>query len=57
MNFVVVFPQFGKAPDPSAETASLPQHGFARISRFEWAGTLVENEIEVSARFGKKKNY
>jgi hypothetical protein len=57
MNFVIVFPQFAKASDPSAETATLPQHGFARISKFKWNGTLVDSKSEVSVRFGKEKNF
>uniref|UniRef100_A0A1D1YKM3 glucose-6-phosphate 1-epimerase n=1 Tax=Anthurium amnicola TaxID=1678845 RepID=A0A1D1YKM3_9ARAE len=48
----VVFPQFAKAADPSAETAALPQHGLARISKFEWLGVSVDNESELSVRFG-----
>ncbi|RIA85433.1 galactose mutarotase-like domain-containing protein [Glomus cerebriforme] len=48
----LVFPQFGKASDSSVATAALPQHGFARISKFEWIGVSVDNESEVSVRFG-----
>lgn len=33
----LVFPVFGKAPDHAA-TAALPQHGFARTSRWEFLG-------------------
>ena len=33
----LVFPVFGKAPDHAA-TATLPQHGFARTSRWEFLG-------------------
>jgi len=33
----VVFPVFGKSPDHAA-TSTLPQHGFARISRWEFLG-------------------
>ncbi|PKC17581.1 galactose mutarotase-like protein [Rhizophagus irregularis] len=48
----IIFPQFAKATDSSAETAALPQHGLARISKFEWNGVSVDNESEVSVRFG-----
>ena len=54
MNFVTVFPQFGKASDPSAETAALPYHGFARISKFKLTGTN-DSKSAVSVSFGKKK--
>ncbi|CAG8609740.1 6794_t:CDS:2 [Acaulospora colombiana] len=47
----LVFPQFGKASNPSAETAELPQHGFARVSRWEWQGISVDSDSQVSVRF------
>ncbi|KAH6561004.1 hypothetical protein BASA50_000828 [Batrachochytrium salamandrivorans] len=45
----LVFPQFGSAPG-----AILPQHGFARVSRWKWLGTEVENAVETTVRFGLK---
>ncbi|KAG9304524.1 hypothetical protein G9A89_020088 [Geosiphon pyriformis] len=48
----IVFPQFATAKDPNAATAALPQHGTARISRWEWLGTSTDNESEISVRFG-----
>ncbi|CAG8606105.1 18358_t:CDS:2, partial [Acaulospora morrowiae] len=48
----IVFPQFAKASDPSAETAALPQHGIARVSKWEWLGISVDNDSQISVRFG-----
>ncbi|CAG8477283.1 11941_t:CDS:2 [Funneliformis caledonium] len=47
----IVFPQFAKASDPSAETAALPQHGIARISNFELLEDLTDSE-SVSIKLG-----
>ncbi|KAI9743638.1 MAG: hypothetical protein M1818_002954 [Claussenomyces sp. TS43310] len=44
----LVFPVFGKAPDHAA-TSKLPQHGFARISRWEFLG---KSTTESSATKG-----
>ncbi|CAG8452028.1 10841_t:CDS:2 [Paraglomus occultum] len=42
----LVFPQFGKAEDSSAPTAALPQHGFARNSKWEFLeGKDDDNEV------------
>ncbi|CAG8485405.1 4508_t:CDS:2 [Scutellospora calospora] len=48
----LIFPQFAKASEPSAETANLPQHGIARVSTWKFLGAVTDNEEEVSARFG-----
>jgi glucose-6-phosphate 1-epimerase len=43
----LVFPQFGpKGP--------LPQHGFARVSKWTWLGVQTENEGELTVEFGLK---
>ncbi|CAG8767374.1 14111_t:CDS:2, partial [Dentiscutata erythropus] len=47
----LIFPQFAKASEPSAETANLPQHGIARVSTWKWLGVDVDNDEELSARF------
>ncbi|RHZ79496.1 hypothetical protein Glove_144g32 [Diversispora epigaea] len=52
----LVFPQFGKASDPSFETATLPQHGICRLSKWEWLKISVDNDSEVSVRFGLADN-
>ncbi|CAH1763908.1 3632_t:CDS:2 [Entrophospora sp. SA101] len=49
----LVFPQFGKASDPSAETAALPQHGFARTSNWDLSGVINDDESKVSVEFVK----
>lgn len=43
----LVFPQFGPG-------GPLPQHGFARVSRWSWGGILKEsaNELQVSFTLG-----
>ena len=43
----LVFPQFGSEPG-----ALLPQHGFARVSKWDWVGALVENIAETTVQFG-----
>jgi len=45
----VVFPIFG-----TKEGISLPQHGFARITKWEWLGIITESDEEISIRFGLK---
>lgn len=47
----LVFPQFGKASDPSAETATLPQHGFARSSNWDLSEVTNDDESKVSVEF------
>ncbi|KAK4042231.1 galactose mutarotase-like domain-containing protein [Parachaetomium inaequale] len=55
----VVFPVFGTAPD-HPQTKSLPQHGFARTSRWEFLGKSTSesmvgraaNELTVKLDFG-----
>lgn len=47
----LVFPIFGTKPQ-----ISLPQHGFARNSYWDYLGILTENEKEVSVRFALKDN-
>nr|CAG8543492.1 9290_t:CDS:2 [Entrophospora candida] len=47
----LVFPQFGKASDPSAETAALPQHGFARTSNWNLSEVIIDDESKVSVEF------
>ncbi|KAJ3258265.1 hypothetical protein HK103_003746 [Boothiomyces macroporosus] len=43
----LVFPQFGpKGP--------LPQHGFARVSKWDWLGVTTENASELTVSFGLK---
>jgi len=43
----IVFPNFGKVQgDP------LPQHGFARITKWQWLGASVDNENETTVEFG-----
>ncbi|KAL2912942.1 hypothetical protein HK105_207613 [Polyrhizophydium stewartii] len=39
----LVFPQFGPGP--------LPQHGFARVSKWTWGGLSVENASETRVEF------
>lgn len=48
----LVFPQFGSKPDgyPNA----LPQHGFARVSRWDWVGVTVLNTTETTIAFSLK---
>ncbi|KAF4632305.1 hypothetical protein G7Y89_g5821 [Cudoniella acicularis] len=41
----LVFPVFGKAPDHAA-TAKLPQHGFARTSKWEFLGKSTSESSE-----------
>ncbi|CAG8675697.1 19383_t:CDS:2 [Gigaspora margarita] len=41
-----------EASEPSAETANLPQHGIARVSTWKWLGINVDNDEELTARFG-----
>ncbi|RIB21747.1 galactose mutarotase-like domain-containing protein [Gigaspora rosea] len=48
----LIFPQFAKASEPSAETANLPQHGTARYSTWKWLGVDVDNDEELTAKFG-----
>ncbi|KAI8918131.1 galactose mutarotase-like domain-containing protein [Entophlyctis helioformis] len=43
----LVFPQFGASPG-----APLPQHGFARVSRWDWIGLTVDNAAETTVQFG-----
>ncbi|RUP48249.1 galactose mutarotase-like domain-containing protein, partial [Jimgerdemannia flammicorona] len=43
----VVFPVFG-----TQEQFNLPQHGFARISKWEWLGIITETDEEISVQFG-----
>ncbi|KAJ3296734.1 hypothetical protein HK104_001295 [Borealophlyctis nickersoniae] len=45
----LVFPHFGTIP-----TSKLPQHGFARNSRWEWLGVAVDNASETTVQFGLK---
>ncbi|ORX93429.1 galactose mutarotase-like protein [Basidiobolus meristosporus CBS 931.73] len=47
----LVFPNFGKAEAPNP-ASGLPQHGFARVTRWQWLGTVVGAEDEVKVRFG-----
>ncbi|KAJ3027749.1 UNVERIFIED_CONTAM: hypothetical protein HDU68_003194 [Siphonaria sp. JEL0065] len=42
----LVFPHFGPNPE-----FGLPQHGFARLSRWSWVGTQTVNESETSVAF------
>jgi D-hexose-6-phosphate mutarotase len=44
----IVFPQFGPG--------LLPQHGFARVSRWTWLGITVDNPNEITCEFGLKPN-
>jgi len=46
----LVFPVFGKATE--GPTAALPQHGFARISKWELLGKGSESETSVQVDFG-----
>ncbi|KAI8894801.1 putative glucose-6-phosphate 1-epimerase-like protein [Globomyces pollinis-pini] len=50
----LVFPQFGPAALPGH--AALPQHGFARVSKWEWLGIDTENSTELSVSFALKPN-
>ncbi|EGF80059.1 hypothetical protein BATDEDRAFT_35052 [Batrachochytrium dendrobatidis JAM81] len=43
----LVFPQFGSGQDKV-----LPQHGFARVSKWKYLGLEVENAAETTVRFG-----
>jgi glucose-6-phosphate 1-epimerase len=43
----LVFPVFGTAPDHAA-TAALPQHGFARISRWEFLGRSTSESARTT---------
>lgn len=43
----VVFPVFGTAPDHAA-TSKLPQHGFARTSRWEFLGKSTSESSSIS---------
>ncbi|KAJ3106611.1 hypothetical protein HDU97_005976 [Phlyctochytrium planicorne] len=43
----LVFPQFG-----TVAGSPLPQHGFARVSKWKWLGTEIENEQEIVIAFG-----
>lgn len=49
----IVFPDFGPPPKSGHPTSSLPQHGFARISRWEFLGkstsedTLDNNSVKL----------
>ncbi|OZJ02313.1 hypothetical protein BZG36_04450 [Bifiguratus adelaidae] len=45
----IAFPIFGQK-----EGIELPQHGFARISKWEWLGVLTDSKDEVTVRFGLK---
>ncbi|KAI8839895.1 galactose mutarotase-like domain-containing protein [Chytridium lagenaria] len=47
----LVFPQFG-----TVEGSKLPQHGFARISKWKWLGTEVDNDNETVVSFGLTKD-
>jgi glucose-6-phosphate 1-epimerase len=59
----LVFPVFGKAPDHTA-TTQLPQHGFARISRWEFLGKSTNegsggrdgSDSSVKLDFGLSRN-
>jgi len=33
-------------------SSPLPQHGFARINKWEWLGTVMDTPNEVSVQFG-----
>lgn len=46
----LVFPVFGKSSE--GPTATLPQHGFARISKWELLGKISESETSVQVDFG-----
>ncbi|KAL7266814.1 hypothetical protein RUND412_010618 [Rhizina undulata] len=46
----LVFPVFGKSTE--GPTASLPQHGFARICNWELLGKTSESETSVQVDFG-----
>jgi len=46
----LVFPVFGKTTE--GPTAALPQHGFARISKWELMGKTSESETSVGVDFG-----
>ncbi|KAJ3217666.1 hypothetical protein HDU67_007489 [Dinochytrium kinnereticum] len=43
----LVFPQFG-----TVAGSPLPQHGFARTSKWKWLGTEVDNDHETVVSFG-----
>ncbi|KAJ3407245.1 glucose-6-phosphate 1-epimerase [Chytriomyces confervae] len=43
----LVFPHFGSIPE-----SQLPQHGFARVSRWSWLGVQSENASEIVVAFG-----
>ncbi|KAF9913391.1 hypothetical protein BX616_010087, partial [Lobosporangium transversale] len=49
----LVFPVFGKGKAPHI-TASLPQHGFARISRWKFVNSSDDDQT-VTAQFGNNK--
>ncbi|KAI9362980.1 galactose mutarotase-like domain-containing protein [Zopfochytrium polystomum] len=42
----IAFPQFG-----TVEGSPLPQHGFARVSTWDWVGLQVDTETETTAAF------
>ncbi|KAF8246347.1 galactose mutarotase-like protein [Wilcoxina mikolae CBS 423.85] len=46
----LVFPVFGKTTE--GPTASLPQHGFARITKWEVLGKIDESQTSVQVDFG-----
>ncbi|KAI3403356.2 YMR099C [Candida oxycetoniae] len=48
----LVFPIFGKQKDPKHPTASLPQHGFARSSTWEFLGQTMESPVTVQFGLG-----
>ncbi|KAI5290552.1 hypothetical protein KEM55_008558 [Ascosphaera atra] len=52
----IVFPVFGPPPKDRAAVASLPQHGFARNSTWEFLGKTSESDNSVKLDFGLSPN-
>ncbi|KAI5292017.1 hypothetical protein KEM52_006680 [Ascosphaera acerosa] len=52
----LVFPVFGPPPQDRTAVASLPQHGFARTSVWEFLGKSSESENSVKLDFGLSQN-
>ncbi|KAI5289872.1 hypothetical protein KEM54_003004 [Ascosphaera aggregata] len=52
----LVFPVFGPPPKDRAAVATLPQHGFARSSVWEFLGKTTESENTVKLDFGLSPN-